>query len=75
MGHNPWGHKELDMTEKLIHTFTSLHQGGRFQYVNLGDKHSARNRCLSALQSSLKLPEVDMDVRQSRWDGVQKHAA
>ena len=41
MGHNPWGHKELDVTERLTYTYVSLYQGVGFQYVNLGNKYSA----------------------------------
>ena len=29
MGYSPWGHKELDTTERLTHTHTHQKQGDR----------------------------------------------
>ena len=29
VGYNPWGHKELDATERLTHTHTHTHTRGR----------------------------------------------
>ena len=54
MGCSPWGHKELDTTERLTHTYTHTHTHTHTVRRNMSKKRTGNNGVVKAKDNSMK---------------------